>query len=48
MREMTLTEALDELEKKGRKYYPFFNMESQYFNIVYKNGKDFEVMVPAF
>ncbi|MDR3237997.1 MAG: ribosome-associated translation inhibitor RaiA [Spirochaetia bacterium] len=44
---MTLSEAFDELDKNGAGYLPFFNLESEYLNIVYKNGKDFAVMMPA-
>jgi|GEM_PF-90952 len=48
VRKMTLDEAIKEIEKNGAVYMPFFNVESQYFNVIYKNGKDCEVMVPAF
>ncbi len=48
VRQMTLPEALKEMEKNGSNFIPFFNSESQYFNVIYRNGKDCEVMVPAF
>ena len=45
---MTIVEAMDELGKNGHEFLPFFNVESQYLNVVYKNGKECEVMVPTF
>ena len=48
IKKMTLNEALDEFESSNDPFLAFFNMESQYFNVIYRNGKEFEVMVPAF
>ncbi len=44
----TITEAVDWIEKSGGKFLPFFNSESQYLNIIYRDGDDLRVMVPAF
>lgn len=48
VRQMTLQEALKELETNNDNFMAFFNSESQYFNVIYRNGKECEVMVPAF
>jgi len=48
VKSVSLEEALKHLEKEKHDYFPFFNSESQYLNIVYTNGKELEVMVPAF
>lgn len=45
---MTIAEAIQELEAKKSAYLPFFNTDTNYFNVVYKNGNKLEVMVPAF
>lgn len=45
---MTLHEAIVEIEKTNRKFMPFFNIESEYINIISRNGNRYEVMVPAF
>jgi len=45
---LTINDALDEIMKTEREFLPFFNTEAQYFNIIYKTGKEYEVMVPAF
>ncbi|MCP4134651.1 MAG: ribosome-associated translation inhibitor RaiA [bacterium] len=45
---MTLVDALEKIEKTGDRFLPFFNVEAQYFNVIYKSGKEYEVMVPAF
>jgi len=45
--QMTLTEAITELQKNGTTYLPFFNLESEYLNILYKDGKDLAVLMPA-
>lgn len=45
---MTVPEAVLEFDKSGKDCLPFFNLESNYFNIVYKKGKDYTVMVPSF
>jgi len=44
----TLEQAIQDFEKSDDKYMTFFNTESRYFNINYRNGKRFEVLVPAF
>lgn len=48
LNEYSIDDALKELKKNGSVYLPFFNVDSQYFNIIYKNGNLFELMVPAF
>ena len=45
---LTLHEAIREIEKSRQNFLPFFNIESEYINIIYKNGNRYEVMVPAF
>lgn len=45
---LTLHEAIAEVEKSMSKFLPFFNIESEYINIIYKIGNKYEVMVPAF
>ena len=47
VRQLTLIQAIDELDAGDVKYLPFFNLESGYLNIVYKDGKDIAVMMPA-
>jgi hypothetical protein len=47
LKQMTLIQAIDELDTGDAKYIPFFNLESEYLNIVYKDGKDIAVMMPA-
>ena len=46
--EYSIDDAIEEIQKNGSVYLPFFNVESQYFNIIYKNGNLLELMVPAF
>jgi putative sigma-54 modulation protein len=48
VKKLTLNEAIDEIGNTENTFMTFFNIESHYFNIIYKNGKDYEVMVPAF
>lgn len=48
MLKLTLHEAIMEIEKTSNNFLPFFNIESEYINIIYKNGNKYEVMVPAF
>jgi hypothetical protein len=45
---LTLDEAFDSFEKSNDGYLPFFNTETGYFNILSRNGKKLEVLVPAF
>lgn len=45
---LTLDEAFDSLDRSGSAYMPFFNIDTRYFNILSKNGKKYEVVVPAF
>ena len=45
---MTLGDALKKLMESPADFIPFFNTETNYLNIVYKKGKQYEVMVPAF
>lgn len=44
---MTIMEAVEELNKNGNSFLPFFNLDSMYFNIIYKTGRDYTVMIPA-
>lgn len=44
---VTLSEAISELDTRGAEYLPFFNLESMYLNILYKDGKDWALMMPA-
>ncbi len=48
MMKLTLHEAILEIEKSRQKFLPFFNIESEFINIIIKNGNKYEVMVPAF
>jgi len=45
---LTLDEAFDSFEKSGDVYMPFFNTDTRFFNILSRNGKVLEVLVPAF
>jgi putative sigma-54 modulation protein len=45
---LTLQEAINEIEKTNHRFLPFYNTESQFINVVCKNGSAYEVMVPAF
>jgi len=45
---MPLEEAILKLEENNETFIPFFNTDSQYFNVIYKNGRNYEVAVPAF
>ncbi len=45
---LTLHEAIVEMEASKRYFMPFYNTESDYFNIIFRNGDSYEVMVPAF
>ncbi len=44
----TLQEALEETESRGDDFHIFFNIDSQYFNVIYREGDEYEVMVPAY
>jgi putative sigma-54 modulation protein len=44
----SLDEAIMEMDKSSRRFMPFFNTDSDYFNIIFRNGDRYEVMVPAF
>ena len=48
IRSLTIDEALKHMTETNHDYLPFFNVESRYLNIIYKSGKDFEVMVPTY
>ncbi len=45
---ITVGEALQKMMNSEEPYMTFFNSETNYFNIIYKNGRSYEVMVPAF
>ncbi|MBN2080552.1 MAG: ribosome-associated translation inhibitor RaiA [Spirochaetes bacterium] len=44
----SLHEAIVEMDKSSRSFMPFFNTDSDYFNIIFRDGDRYEVMVPAF
>jgi len=46
--DMTIDEAVEQLVDNTASFLPFFNRETNSLNIVYKNGKTIEVVVPAF
>lgn len=49
IKKLSIEEAVTEIEKNNTiDFLPFFNIESQYFNIIYKNGSTYEIEVPAF
>jgi len=48
MGKYTLNDAFDNLDKTGARYMPFFNTDTKYLNILSKDGKKYEVIVPAF
>ena len=48
VKELNISEAIEEIEKNKAAFMPFFNIESQYFNVVFNNGKEYEVLVPAY
>lgn len=48
VRTMTIAQAISELEAKKSPFLPFFNTDTNYFNVVYKSGSKLELMVPAF
>jgi putative sigma-54 modulation protein len=43
-----IEKALKHVQSSGDSIYPFFNAETGYLNVLYKNGKEFEIMVPAY
>lgn len=45
---ISLADALQRLRASGGDFLPFFNIETKSLNVVYKKGKNYEVMVPAF
>jgi putative sigma-54 modulation protein len=45
---LSITEALERFTGSGAEFMPFFNNETNYLNLIYKKGKNLEVMVPAF
>ncbi|MBN1533277.1 MAG: ribosome-associated translation inhibitor RaiA [Spirochaetes bacterium] len=48
VRGLSLMEALSIFEESNLEFMPFFNTESQFLNIIHRNGRDYEVIVPAF
>lgn len=46
--ELTIDEAFDSFEKSNAVFMPFFNKETSFFNVLSRNGKKLEVLVPAF
>lgn len=45
---MTIPEAAEALDNRKESFIPFFNPETEYFNVIRKNGANYEVEVPAF
>ncbi len=45
---MTARDALIDMAKNSASFIVFFNTETNYLNILYKRGKSFELLVPAF
>lgn len=45
---MTVNEAINKIEADGATFIPFFNSETNYFNVIYKKGSAIELIVPAF
>ncbi len=45
---MSLEDAVRTIQGSNSPFIPFFNSETNYFNVIYRNGKKYEVMVPAF
>lgn len=43
---MTLGEALKFIAERKSSFVPFFNTESKYLNVLYRDGDEFAVMVP--
>ena len=44
----TMHEAIMAMDNSSRPFMPFFNTDSDYFNIIFRSGDRYEVMVPAF
>ncbi|TAL30957.1 MAG: ribosome-associated translation inhibitor RaiA [Spirochaetes bacterium] len=45
---LSIAEALERFTGSGAEFMPFFNNETNYLNLIYKKGKNLEIMVPAF
>jgi len=45
---LTMDEAIEKASDNNNAFFTFFNIDSQYFNIIQKSGDSFEVLVPAF
>ncbi|MCX8123746.1 MAG: ribosome-associated translation inhibitor RaiA [Spirochaetes bacterium] len=45
---MTINDAVAEIAKNNASFVVFFNTETNYLNIIYKRGKNLELLVPAF
>lgn len=49
IKKLSVDEAIKEIENNNTiDFLPFFNIESQYFNVIYKSGSMYEIAVPAF
>lgn len=44
----TINEAIKLISETEKSFLLFFNTESNYFNIIYRNGRNYEVMVPTY
>jgi len=44
---LSLEDAFLEIQRGNLTFLPFFNSETESLNIIYLNGKEYEVMVPA-
>lgn len=47
LKQMTAADAMRELTSAGAEFFPFFNTETGYFNVIFKNGKKYAIMTPA-
>jgi hypothetical protein len=45
---LTIEEAIAGFTNANHGYMPFFNIDSLYMNIIYRSGKNIEILVPAF
>lgn len=48
LKKLTLHEAIVAIDESSHRFLPFFNIESQFINVIYKSGGKYEVMVPVF
>lgn len=46
IKNMQMNNAVEEILSSSGNFLPFFNDETKYLNVIYKNGESIEVMVP--